>query len=43
MFKKSGVPLLRQFKSKRRVITMPEIQAVEEDAIALLRLLNAQR
>jgi len=43
MFKKSGVPLLRQFKSKRRVITMPEIQAVEEDAVALLRLLNAQR
>lgn len=42
MFRKSRVPLLRQFKSKRRVINMPEIKAVEEEAIALLRLLNAQ-
>lgn len=42
MFRKSRVPLLRQFKSKRRVISMPEIKAVEEEAVALLRLLNAQ-
>ncbi|OQP67266.1 hypothetical protein A3860_02610 [Niastella vici] len=42
MFKKSRVPLLRQFKSKRRVITIPEIRAVEEEAVALLKLLNAQ-
>ncbi|HEY8897874.1 MAG TPA: hypothetical protein VIM79_23780 [Niastella sp.] len=42
MFKKSRVPLLRQFKPKRRVPSMPEIKAVEEEAIALLRLLNIQ-
>jgi hypothetical protein len=42
MFRKSRVPLLRQFKSKRRIITMPEIKAVEEEAVALLKLLNAQ-
>jgi hypothetical protein len=42
MFRKSRVPLLRQFKSKRRVISIPEIKAVEEEAVALLRLLNAQ-
>jgi hypothetical protein len=42
MFKKSRVPLLRQFKSKRRVVTIPEIKAVEEEAIALLKLFNAQ-
>jgi hypothetical protein len=42
MFKKSRVPLLRQFKSKRRIITIPEITAVEEEAVALLKLLNAQ-
>jgi len=42
MFKKSRVPLLRQFKLKRRVITIPEIKAVEEEAVALLKLLNTQ-
>jgi len=42
MFKKSRVPLLRQFKSKRRIVTIPEIKAVEEEAVALLKLLNAQ-
>jgi hypothetical protein len=42
MFKKSNVPLLRQFKAKRRIITMPEIRAVEEETVALLKLLNAQ-
>jgi len=42
MFKKSKVPLLRQFKSKRRIITIPEIRAVEEEAVALLKLLNVQ-
>jgi hypothetical protein len=41
MFKRSRVPLLRQFKSKPRIVTMPEITAVEEEAIALLKLLNA--
>lgn len=43
MFKKSRVPLLRQFKSKRRIVTIPEIKAVEEEAVSLLKLLNAQR
>jgi hypothetical protein len=43
MFKKSRVPLLRQFKVKqRRVVTIPEIRAVEEEAVAVLKLLNAQ-
>jgi hypothetical protein len=42
MFKKSRVPLLRHFKPKRRIITMPEIKAVEAEAVALLKLLNAQ-
>ncbi|THU41887.1 hypothetical protein FAM09_07245 [Niastella caeni] len=42
MFKKSRVPLLRQFKPKRRVVSIPEIKAVEEEAVAILRLLNAQ-
>ena len=42
MFKKSRVPLLRQFKPKRRVVSMSGIRAVEEEAIALLRLLNTQ-
>jgi hypothetical protein len=43
MFKKSRVPLLRQFKPKRRIITIPEIKAAEEEAVALLKLMNAQR
>jgi len=43
MFKKSNVPLLRQFKAKqRRIVTIPEIRAVEEEAVAVLKLLNAQ-
>lgn len=42
LFKKSRIPLLRQFKPKRRIISIPEIKAVEEEAVALLRLLNAQ-
>jgi len=42
MFKKSRVPLLRQLKLKRRLVTIPEIKAVEEQAVALLKLLNAQ-
>ena len=42
MFKKSNVPLLRQFKAKRRLVTIPEIRAVEEETVALLKLLNAQ-
>jgi len=40
MFKKSNVPLLRQFKAKRRTATMPEIRAAEEETVALLKLLN---
>jgi hypothetical protein len=42
MFKKSRVPLLRQFKPKRRAISIPDIKAVEEEAVDLLRMLNAQ-
>jgi hypothetical protein len=42
MFKKSRVPLLRQFKTKRRIVTIPEIRAVEEETVAILKMLNAQ-
>lgn len=41
MFKKSGIPLLRQLTPKRRVLSVPEIQLAEEEAVALLQLMNA--
>jgi hypothetical protein len=41
MFKKCGLPLLRQLMPKRKTPSLPEIKATEQDAIALLRLINA--